>query len=400
MRDLSGQAIGKFFNQVKTEPLVFNINAGTPSKGSSDVRESHASQNRHSPANATVPHVFSDVKEPTLSEPRRSPALTLKQQLPRKGIFTEKRLPVRTSPVLERPSITVPSRSLVSTPKSSQISVVIDNSGRKDLNLDPDNLLSKFQETAQRSPRRQAVNEQQRASIAVPTSLRSQDVPFSSRVDDEIRKQKAQTKEKKVKRKSIKVDWGEEFKADKRLFLSPKDLISPKRQAQTLLNARFHDDEIQPPITFVNDVDDKQLSGKFQFITKNIRRGGIDKAPLHPRDGCKCEGVCRPDTCGCLVDDLYEDAFGQTKSRGKNVPYQRVLGPNSKPMSILRKEFMDSETVDSWRKEIVECDPACGCDETCWNRVVQHGRRIPLEIFMTAKCGFGVYLGCFLLIVN
>ena len=389
MRDLSDHAIGKFFNPVNTEPLVFNVNAVTPSQGFNGVRDPHALQIRRSVTLDSVPRVVSDVKEATISQRRRSPAAHATLHLPRKDTFTEHRLPVRTSPVLERPSITVTNRSPVATPKS-EISVIIDNSGRKGLNLHRENILSRFQEPPQPSPRRQAVDKQLETSIKTATNPRPEDVPFSSHKDDKIRKYKAQPKDKKIKRKSIKLDWGEEYKADSGTSFNPKDLISPKRQAQTLLNAKFHDNEIQPPITFANDVDDKQLSGKFQFITRNIRRIGIDRAPSQPTDGCKCEGVCRPDTCGCLVDDLCEDASGQTISRGKHVPYQRIQGPDGNPLSILREEFMDSET-DYTQRRIVECEAACGCDETCWNRVVQQGRQIPLEVFMTPKCGFGTY---------
>ena len=40
--------------------------------------------------------------------------------------------------------------------------------------------------------------------------------------------------------------------------------------------------------------------------------------------------------------------------------------------------------------EISECNTKCGCSPSCFNKVVTRGRTVPLEIFETAKCGFGV----------
>ncbi len=40
--------------------------------------------------------------------------------------------------------------------------------------------------------------------------------------------------------------------------------------------------------------------------------------------------------------------------------------------------------------EISECNELCSCGPDCWNRVVGRGRTVPLEVFETAKCGFGV----------
>ncbi|PWN26576.1 SET domain-containing protein, partial [Jaminaea rosea] len=39
---------------------------------------------------------------------------------------------------------------------------------------------------------------------------------------------------------------------------------------------------------------------------------------------------------------------------------------------------------------IFECTDACGCSEDCPNRVAQKGRKVPLEIFKTQKCGWGL----------
>ncbi|PWN19283.1 SET domain-containing protein, partial [Microstroma glucosiphilum] len=39
---------------------------------------------------------------------------------------------------------------------------------------------------------------------------------------------------------------------------------------------------------------------------------------------------------------------------------------------------------------IFECTKACGCSDDCPNRVVQKGRTVPLEVFKTKMCGWGL----------
>ena len=45
---------------------------------------------------------------------------------------------------------------------------------------------------------------------------------------------------------------------------------------------------------------------------------------------------------------------------------------------------------DGLKPEIMECNKNCRCDKNCYNRLVQRGRTLPLEIFMTKTCGFGL----------
>src|SRR5947208_3852078 len=58
-------------------------------------------------------------------------------------------------------------------------------------------------------------------------------------------------------------------------------------------------------------------------------------------------------------------------------------------MSVLREDYMEKTDADGERCEIIECNDNCACGANCWNRVVQKGRTLPLEVFMTEKCGFG-----------
>ncbi|KAJ7850471.1 hypothetical protein B0H13DRAFT_1644489, partial [Mycena leptocephala] len=40
--------------------------------------------------------------------------------------------------------------------------------------------------------------------------------------------------------------------------------------------------------------------------------------------------------------------------------------------------------------KIIECNDNCACPTSCFNRVAQRPRRIPIEIFKTEKRGWGV----------
>jgi hypothetical protein len=213
---------------------------------------------------------------------------------------------------------------------------------------------------------------------------------YTTDVDKVLRKQLAQPKAKRIRRKEVKLDWSSSKTLLEEPF-EPKRLIPPEKQAQDILSSRF-DDAIEPPITFVNDVNDKQLSGKFQFISSYIRRPGVEAEPRETANyNCDCIGGCRPDSCGCLVDDIEVDDFGDEIDHGKIVPYQRVHNKSGKTMSVLRADYMKKSYADGERSEIIECNRNCGCGADCWNRVVQKGRTLPLEIFMTTKCGFGKF---------
>lgn len=211
---------------------------------------------------------------------------------------------------------------------------------------------------------------------------------YSTEGDKILRKQLAQPKAKKIRRKEVKLDWSSAGTLAQSPF-EPEKLVPPKKQAEEILRRKFSD-AIQPPVSFVNDVDDKQLGGKFQFISSYIRRPGVEPPPPETRIyGCDCLGDCRAASCGCLVDDIEVDDFGDEINHGKIVPYRKSFDATGKLMSVLREDYMKKSYADDERSEIIECNQNCGCGADCWNRVVQKGRTLPLEIFMTAKCGFG-----------
>lgn len=206
--------------------------------------------------------------------------------------------------------------------------------------------------------------------------------------DNAIRKRKAQPKAKKIRRKDVKLEWSSPDTFPQEPF-EPERLLPPSEQAHEVLSSKFGD-AIEPPITFANELNDRQLSGKFQFISSYIRRPGVEAAPPEGTGyGCDCIGGCMPDNCGCLIDDIEVDDFGDEIGRVKVVPYQRVHTATGKTMSVLRNEYLESSYMEGEKQEIIECNRGCGCGQDCWNRVVQKGRTLPLEVFMTRKCGFG-----------
>lgn len=281
--------------------------------------------------------------------------------------------------------------------RTSQISVVIENSQRT-----ANGLLSRFvhplpEPVNDAEYRRRLVSalgsdrrivETRASSIEAVFGPHGLSARYSIDNDKVLRKQVTQPKAKKVRLNEVQLDWGSADVPPQAPFV-PQKLVRPEKLAQAILSRRF-DEAREPSITFVNDVNDKQLSGKFQFISSYIRRPGVEAAPLQPTNhGCSCSGQCRPDSCSCLVNDTEVDDFGDEIDHGKIVPYQRVLDSRGKPMSVLRDDYMKMSYADGERSEIIECNQSCGCGPDCWNRVVQKGRTLPLEIFMTAKCGFG-----------
>jgi Pre-SET motif len=296
-------------------------------------------------------------------------------------------------------------------PSSPQISVVIDNSQRAfTQSAATEELLGRSiqpipatgagvserattaKKPAQKEYRRQLLAELEKDSSAVYSRASSVEAVFglhgfsarySTDGDNTIRKRKAQPKAKKIRRKDVKLEWSSPNTIPQEPF-EPEKLLPPNEQAHKVLSSKF-DDAIEPPITFANEHNDRQLSGKFQFISSYIRRPGVEAAPQEGTgDGCNCIGGCTPHNCGCLIDD-----FGDEIDRGKVVPYQRVRTTTGKTMSVLRNEYLESSYMEGEKQEIIECNSGCRCGQDCWNRVVQKGRTLPLEVFMTRKCGFG-----------
>jgi histone-lysine N-methyltransferase SUV39H len=124
-----------------------------------------------------------------------------------------------------------------------------------------------------------------------------------------------------------------------------------------------------PPIWVVNDVDSEPCPPLVFKWTEDYQFGpGVPPRDEHFSHGCTCPGdecdLRDPNACECLE---YSDE--------KNFAYDANGLIHHPPGGA-----------------IFECNDICGCGRTCPNRVVQRGRRMPLEIFKTEKKGWGIIL--------
>jgi [histone H3]-lysine9 N-trimethyltransferase SUV39H len=214
---------------------------------------------------------------------------------------------------------------------------------------------------------------------------------YSIGAHDARMRSRAQPKAKKIKRSTVNLDWNHHPPPrDPKPKFDAKTLLSPREQVR-VVNASQFEDLPGPPVTFSNDVNAKQLDGKFQFISSYVKRPGVTIARKEGW-GCRCAGVCGPNSCDCLLDieKKFDDKEKKWPGRDplsprKIVPYKTL----EDGLTVLEDNFLAASVTDK-NSEIVECDESCGCARQCWNRVVGRGRTLPLEVFMTAKCGFGL----------
>ncbi|XP_033162755.1 histone-lysine N-methyltransferase Su(var)3-9 isoform X2 [Drosophila mauritiana] len=126
-----------------------------------------------------------------------------------------------------------------------------------------------------------------------------------------------------------------------------------------------HVEKPSPPIRVENNVDLDTIDSNFMYIQDNIIGKDVPK-PEAGILGCKCsedteECTASTKCCARLADELF--AYERSTRRLR-------LRPGS---------------------AIYECNSRCSCDSSCSNRLVQHGRQVPLVLFKTANgSGWGV----------
>ncbi|KAK4355895.1 hypothetical protein RND71_024866 [Anisodus tanguticus] len=112
-----------------------------------------------------------------------------------------------------------------------------------------------------------------------------------------------------------------------------------------------------PPISAVNTIDGEKPP-PFNYIKKMIYPDWFQPSPS---TGCDCVGRCSDSRkCSCAVKN------------GGEIPYNR------------NGAIVEVKTL------VYECGPHCKCPSSCYNRVSQHGIKVPLEIFKTNSRGWGV----------
>ncbi|XP_022905254.1 histone-lysine N-methyltransferase SUV39H2-like isoform X2 [Onthophagus taurus] len=115
-------------------------------------------------------------------------------------------------------------------------------------------------------------------------------------------------------------------------------------------------------IKIENDVDLEYPPKDFQYINSRIFSNGITPLTKIKRK-CSCN-PCNGNSINCCGVHIEKKHYFQYKFKRMNMP------PGC---------------------PIYECNNNCDCDSNCNNRVLQHGRHVPLAIFRTnTGCGWGV----------
>jgi histone-lysine N-methyltransferase SUV39H len=127
-----------------------------------------------------------------------------------------------------------------------------------------------------------------------------------------------------------------------------------------------------PPVTLAfGDHNKASLASNFEFLSSYKLAKGVRPVDDSFNAGCDCGPICNPQKCTCLSQEEDSDSL--------MIPYRRLQDG----LLVLSGDFLKKTSM------IYECSSHCSCDKNCWNRVVQHGRVIRLEIFHTGNRGFG-----------
>jgi histone-lysine N-methyltransferase SUV39H len=181
--------------------------------------------------------------------------------------------------------------------------------------------------------------------------------------------------------------------------------VAESRHASLFLAYLQEQDESNVELTLCNDVDYEPCppwdfaytntpvpSEETQYIDEQRKANGWPAKQIDGElkqgaiRGCSCgdgdDGVevCNPATCACQkrleeVDTWYSESEEGKASRGL---FQYTHDGR------LRMAHVYLHLC------IFECTKACGCSDDCPNRVVQKGRTVPLEVFKTKSCGWGL----------
>lgn len=132
------------------------------------------------------------------------------------------------------------------------------------------------------------------------------------------------------------------------------------------------------------------LPSNFKFIEHSIPRDDVEAADAEFRSGCECKNDrdCQRRGCHCLQDMAVDEDDLEDGVVARKVTVYHGTGK--------RKECLRGRVLES-RHPIYECHASCACSGDCKNRVVERGRKIPLQIFRTEDGrGWGIFLFCYL----
>ncbi|RYP16305.1 hypothetical protein DL765_005211 [Monosporascus sp. GIB2] len=142
------------------------------------------------------------------------------------------------------------------------------------------------------------------------------------------------------------------------------------------------------PVTIVNNEDDAVLDPSFRFTDRSVLGKGVEPTKDEFRSGCVCTDAedCQYSSCHCL-QDMDDNSGDDGDGDGNYGQYRRktyAYHSHGVRAGHLRSKILTS------RDPIYECHEGCACGPDCPNRVVERGRRVPLQVFRTANRGWGV----------
>lgn len=152
--------------------------------------------------------------------------------------------------------------------------------------------------------------------------------------------------------------------------MSPSKPLSKRRHLRQTLEDKLAAIK-GPPVTLADKGSNAGLASNFEFISSYKLQKGVERVDDSFNAGCDCGPMCNPKKCTCLSQEL--------DSEDLMIPYRRL----ENGLLVLSRDFLKKTSM------IYECSSHCSCNKDCWNRVVQHGRTIRLEIFHTGSRGFG-----------
>lgn len=129
----------------------------------------------------------------------------------------------------------------------------------------------------------------------------------------------------------------------------------------------------------INEIDDSSPPVSFVFVNSSVIGDGVETVDEGFMSGCNCR-VENGRNCGCEYRTCSCLQHSATDGKGDHhFPYSA----SNLFRGCLRPFYLNS------RHHIYECNKNCNCRDNCKNKVVQHGRQVPLEIFKTENRGWG-----------
>lgn len=136
-----------------------------------------------------------------------------------------------------------------------------------------------------------------------------------------------------------------------------------------------------PPVSVINFIDQTSPSISFTFVNESIVGRDVKQVDEEFMSGCEC----RPENgrnCGCEYRSCH---CLQQSDKDENGNVHFPYAASRRNRGCLRREYLES------RYHIYECNRKCNCRDNCKNKLVQHGRQVPLEIFKTTNRGWGTF---------